>query len=256
MSYPSGSMTLPKPAVKKQQQQTSQHHDTKVKFSDDKVTSSSHDTKVTFSDSKVTFKGLPSEEKVAFRNNNNNLLPTTTTEVVKKITPTDNNNISQQVKFGDNVKVVTTSTSTYDSKVTFKGLSPAVVVSEDKVTFSRGHSEVKKPTPPTTTSTPAQDASQITKPHESGESDPGYESDSSKSKPHHEQAAVEQQKQQQNSEQQQQQQHQKACTLPRRSAKVSVQPSSSTLDRRKLKSLADSEAGVTVEIISPIRVRY
>ena len=254
MSYPSGSMTLPKPAVKKQQQ-TSQHHDTKVKFSDDKVTSS-HDTKVTFSDSKVTFKGLPSEEKVAFRNNNNNnLLPTTaitTTEVVKKITPTDNN-ISQQVKFGDNVKVVTTSTSTYDSKVTFKGLSPAVVVSEDKVTFSRGHSEVKKPTPPTTsTTTPAQDASQITKPHESGESDPGYESDSSKSKPHHEQAAVEQQ----NSEQQQQQQHQKACTLPRRSAKVSVQPSSSTLDRRKLKSLADSEAGVTVEIISPIRVRY
>ena len=146
MSYPSGSMTLPKPAVKKQQQQTSQHHHdmTKVKFSDDKVTSS-HDTKVTFNDSKVTFcdpkvtfneskvtfKGLPTEEKVVtFRNNNiNNLLlpnsaiTTTTTEVVKKITPlTDNNNHnSQQVKFGDNVKVVTGS---YDSKVTFKGLSP------------------------------------------------------------------------------------------------------------------------------------
>ena len=146
MSYPSGSMTLPKPAVKKQQQQqTSQHHHdmTKVKFSDDKVTS--HDTKVTFNDSKVTFcdpkvtfneskvtfKGLPTEEKVVtFRNNNiNNLLlpnsaiTTTTTEVVKKITPlTDNNNHnSQQVKFGDNVKVVTGS---YDSKVTFKGLSP------------------------------------------------------------------------------------------------------------------------------------
>ena len=146
MSYPSGSMTLPKPAVKKQQQQqTSQHHHdmTKVKFSDDKVTS--HDAKVTFNDSKVTFcdpkftfneskvtfKGLPTEEKVVtFRNNNiNNLLlpnsaiTTTTTEVVKKITPlTDNNNHnSQQVKFGDNVKVVTGS---YDSKVTFKGLSP------------------------------------------------------------------------------------------------------------------------------------
>ena len=142
-----------------------------------------------------------------------------------------------------------------------------VVPSEDKVTF-RGHSEVvKKPTPTTTTTTtssssPAQDAnSQITKPHgESGESDPGYESDSSKSKPHEvltaEQTKVGgkiQKQQQQNSEQQQ---HQKACTLPRRSAKVSVQPSSSTLDRRKLKSLADSEAGVTVEIISPIRVCY
>ena len=144
-----------------------------------------------------------------------------------------------------------------------------VVPSEDKVTI-RGHSEVvKKPTLTTTTtkttsssssSSPAQDAnSQITKPHgESGESDPGYESDSSKSKPH-EVLTAEQTKvggkiqKQQNSEQQQ---HQKACTLPRRSAKVSVQPSSSTLDRRKLKSLADSEAGVTVEIISPIRVRY
>ena len=142
-----------------------------------------------------------------------------------------------------------------------------VVPSEDKVTI-RGHSEiVKKPTLTTTTTTtsssssPAQDAnSQITKPHgESGESDPGYESDSSKSKPHEvltaEQTKVGgkiQKQQQQNSEQQ----HQKACTLPRRSAKVSVQPSSSTLDRRKLKSLADSEAGVTVEIISPIRVCY
>ena len=146
-----------------------------------------------------------------------------------------------------------------------------VVPSEDKVTI-RGHSEVvKKPTLTTTTtkttsssssSSPAQDAnSQITKPHgESGESDPGYESDSSKSKPHEvltaEQTKVGgkiQKQQQQNLEQQQ---HQKACTLPRRSAKVSVQPSSSTLDRRKLKSLADSEAGVTVEIISPIRVCY
>ena len=147
MSYPSGSMTLPKPAVKKQQQQTSQqqHHDmTKVKFSDnDKVMTSSHDSKVTFNDSKVTFcdskvtfndskvtfKGLPTEEKVVtFRNNNNNLLPTDaikTTEVVKKITPiviTDKNN-SQQVKFGDNVKVMNTS---YDSKVTFKGMDPII----------------------------------------------------------------------------------------------------------------------------------
>ena len=140
-------------------------------------------------------------------------------------------------------------------------MSP-VVPSEDKVTF-RSHSEavVKKPAPSTTT-TPAQDANspQITKPHgESGESDPGYESDSSKSKPHEVTSVSSEQKQNSKKEreiQNSEQQHQKACTLPRRSAKVSVQPSSSTLDRRKLKSLADSEAGVTVEIISPIRVRY
>ena len=118
-----------------------------------------------------------------------------------------------------------TNTVSTDTKVTFKGLPPV-------------EPSVKKPI--TEESGPA-----ITKPNESGESDPGYESDSSKSKtsPHEDQ-------------QQQQQQQQKACTLPRRSAKVSVQPSSSTLDRRKLRSLAESEAGVTVEIISPIRVRF
>ena len=132
--------------------------------------------------------------------------------------------------------------ATSEAKVTFKGLPPEVKKATDN----------NSPTP-------------VTKPNESGESDPGYESDSSKSKPSEDsqgttnspQQPKQQQKSQQQQQQQQQQQHQnKACTLPRRSAKVSssVQPPSSTLDRRKLRNLADSEAGVTVEIISPIRV--
>ena len=96
--------------------------------------------------------------------------------------------------------------------------------------------------------------------NESGESDPGYESDSSKSKSNSGQALL--------------MTEPKATTLPRRSA--TVQKNSAlqhTLDRRKLRGQAEeleleepssqssasktgteSEAGLTVEIISPVRV--
>ena len=83
--------------------------------------------------------------------------------------------------------------------------------------------------------------------NESGESDPGYESDSSKSKSNSGQALL--------------MTEPKATTLPRRSA--TVQKNSAlqhTLDRRKLraeeekKTGTESEAGLTVEIISPVRV--
>lgn len=86
--------------------------------------------------------------------------------------------------------------------------------------------------------------------NESGESDPGYESDSSKSK-------STQLHQSANSLMTEP----KATTLPRRSA--TVQKNSAlqhTLDRRKLraeeekKTGTESEAGLTVEIISPVRV--
>ena len=91
--------------------------------------------------------------------------------------------------------------------------------------------------------------------NESGESDPGYESDSSKSK-------STQLHQSANSLMTEP----KATTLPRRSA--TVQKNSAlqhTLDRRKLRAepakattssatRTESEAGLTVEIISPVRV--
>ena len=139
-----------------------------------------------------------------------------------------------------------------------KHASPAApAATEAKVTFKGLPPEVKKATGDSSPTS-------VTKPNESGESDPGYESDSSKSKPNSDssqgtnspqQPKQHQQPQQQQNQQQQQQQN-KACTLPRRSAKVSssVQPPSSTLDRRKLRNLLESEAGVTVEIIQPIRV--
>lgn len=76
--------------------------------------------------------------------------------------------------------------------------------------------------------------------NESGESDPGYESDSTGSKsklgstsPEHNQEGP------------------KATTLPRRSAAVQK----ISLDRRKLATEEQKQHGLTVEIISPVRVK-